>query len=448
MAAGRHRQHGDRPGRHARDAAADDHHLRGHRQRWHRHAAAHPQGRPCLRRRRSLSRSSRSILADTGISDANLAIMRRALVRVTAQGTGASAFRGFDASVAGKTGTAEVKGKDDYAWFAGFAPANECEVRRGRGHRAGRSRRLGRRASRSEHTRQAPRASCRHRSRYGPFTMRRVERTRWRAVRDFVNAPLFLATIALLIYGSIVVSSATSGMAGGPGLFKRHLLGIAVGLVPMVIAWAIDYKVAQALDRTAHGRAGFLAHQPADSRTRRQRRRRHIVAPDCRGTPVPAVRAREAHPHRGDGCADRGVRGQDRPPEDVVRSLGYLGVAMVLILLQPDLGTGLVFVAITMTMLLVGGMKGRYFADPRRGSARSSSDGRARVPSAGGLSGGPAARLRRSGARPAGSRLQPRAVQDRDRLGRAVRAGPRLGHAVQPSLPAGAAHRLHLLGAR
>lgn len=68
-----------------------------------------------------------AVLADTGVSDANLDIMRRALVRVTTQGTGASAFRGFDASVAGKTGTAEVKGKDDYAWFAGFAPATNAK---------------------------------------------------------------------------------------------------------------------------------------------------------------------------------------------------------------------------------------------------------------------------------------------------------------------------------
>jgi penicillin-binding protein 2 len=65
------------------------------------------------------------VLADTGISDENLAIMRRALQRVTSQGTGAGAFRGFGASVAGKTGTAEVKGKDDYALFCAFAPASE-----------------------------------------------------------------------------------------------------------------------------------------------------------------------------------------------------------------------------------------------------------------------------------------------------------------------------------
>ncbi|MCX8006786.1 MAG: penicillin-binding protein 2 [Coriobacteriia bacterium] len=53
----------------------------------------------------------------------NLAVMRRALVRVTESGTAASAFRGFGVTVAGKTGTAQVAGKDDFAWFCAFAPA-------------------------------------------------------------------------------------------------------------------------------------------------------------------------------------------------------------------------------------------------------------------------------------------------------------------------------------
>lgn len=64
------------------------------------------------------------VLADTGLSDSTLAVLRRALVDVTREGTGQGAFRGFGVSVAGKTGTAQVKGKDDYAWFCAYAPAN------------------------------------------------------------------------------------------------------------------------------------------------------------------------------------------------------------------------------------------------------------------------------------------------------------------------------------
>ncbi len=59
----------------------------------------------------------------TKTSKRNLASMRSSLVRVTQTGTAAGVFRTFPITVAGKTGTAEVYGKDDMAWFVGFAPA-------------------------------------------------------------------------------------------------------------------------------------------------------------------------------------------------------------------------------------------------------------------------------------------------------------------------------------
>lgn len=58
------------------------------------------------------------------VSAFNLSIMRTALHEVTTQGTGRGAFRGMRTAVAGKTGTAQVAGKDDYAWFVGYAPAD------------------------------------------------------------------------------------------------------------------------------------------------------------------------------------------------------------------------------------------------------------------------------------------------------------------------------------
>lgn len=62
---------------------------------------------------------------DVKVSSADLGVMRRGLVAVTESGTGAGAFRGFAETVAGKTGTAQVAGKDDYALFAAFAPASK-----------------------------------------------------------------------------------------------------------------------------------------------------------------------------------------------------------------------------------------------------------------------------------------------------------------------------------
>jgi penicillin-binding protein 2 len=65
------------------------------------------------------------VIRETGLSSETLSTIRQALERVTETGTGASAFRGFPVRVAGKTGTAEVYGKDDYALFAAYAPADD-----------------------------------------------------------------------------------------------------------------------------------------------------------------------------------------------------------------------------------------------------------------------------------------------------------------------------------
>jgi penicillin-binding protein 2 len=64
------------------------------------------------------------VVSKPNVPAADLAVMRQALHQVTTSGTGAAAFRGFPIDVAGKTGTGEVIGKDDYALFVGYAPAD------------------------------------------------------------------------------------------------------------------------------------------------------------------------------------------------------------------------------------------------------------------------------------------------------------------------------------
>ena len=65
------------------------------------------------------------VVYDTKTSSRNLSSMKTALVSVTEEGTGKGAFEGFPVTVAGKTGTAQVAGKDDMALFVGFAPAEK-----------------------------------------------------------------------------------------------------------------------------------------------------------------------------------------------------------------------------------------------------------------------------------------------------------------------------------
>lgn len=60
---------------------------------------------------------------DASLTPGNVAALRAALVGVTQRGTARATFSGFPVTVAGKTGTAQVKGKDDFAVFACYAPA-------------------------------------------------------------------------------------------------------------------------------------------------------------------------------------------------------------------------------------------------------------------------------------------------------------------------------------
>jgi len=51
-----------------------------------------------------------------------VSILTRSMRRVLTEGTAARFLSGVQPSIAGKTGTAEVKDKGSHSWFIGFAP--------------------------------------------------------------------------------------------------------------------------------------------------------------------------------------------------------------------------------------------------------------------------------------------------------------------------------------
>ncbi len=61
------------------------------------------------------------------ISQSTLDVVRRGLYEAanSMTGTSSAVFAGYPVEVAGKTGTAEVFGSDDYAWYASYAPADD-----------------------------------------------------------------------------------------------------------------------------------------------------------------------------------------------------------------------------------------------------------------------------------------------------------------------------------
>jgi penicillin-binding protein 2 len=59
------------------------------------------------------------------IADETLAAVHDGLRAAATEGTSAAVFADYPVAVAGKTGTAEVYGKGDYAWYASYAPADD-----------------------------------------------------------------------------------------------------------------------------------------------------------------------------------------------------------------------------------------------------------------------------------------------------------------------------------
>ncbi len=74
---------------------------------------------------RNIYRASPKKGREFDLSQDDLNVIRRGLRRVTLDGTAKGIFTGLPVTVSGKTGTSEVAGKDDYALFVAYAPAED-----------------------------------------------------------------------------------------------------------------------------------------------------------------------------------------------------------------------------------------------------------------------------------------------------------------------------------
>ena len=185
-------------------------------------------------------------------------------------------------------------------------------------------------------------------------------RTPIRRITDRAHLGLVLSIVAACAYGTLMVWSATWSMATHDAMFKRHLIGLALGLLPLAALWVIDYQKLKAWASPLALLLGLL-----------------VISPRIPGLGDTAKGATSWLQFAGIrlfqpsepakilfiivmAAVISEYRGKIEEPRDVLKVLGYAVLPLGLILLQPDLGTGMVFVAIAFGMLLVGGMKGRY----------------------------------------------------------------------------------------
>lgn len=186
-------------------------------------------------------------------------------------------------------------------------------------------------------------------------------KTPLRRLTDRTHLGVVLATLALAGYGTLMVWSATTGMTAHETMFRRHLLGLALGLIPLVLLWVIDYQRLKAWAGPLVFVLAFLVISP----------RVPGLGYESGGATswlqIAGIRLfQPSEPAKilfivVLAAVISEYRGKIEEGRDVLKVLGYVAVPLGLILVQPDLGTGLVFVAIAAGMLFIGGLKRRYF---------------------------------------------------------------------------------------
>lgn len=168
-----------------------------------------------------------------------------------------------------------------------------------------------------------------------------------------VNIPLFVVVFLLVGYGLIVVYSAVS--VDPDYSFSRQLLGVALGLIAMVIMWAIDYR------KLADWTLPFLIinvvlilspHLP-------------IIGVTTMGATSWINIGMQIQPGEFakitvimlDASIIARYNGRLDNPVEYLKALGLMLIPFICIMTQPDLGTGLVYLFIAAISLIVGGAR-------------------------------------------------------------------------------------------
>ncbi|MEG1512207.1 MAG: rod shape-determining protein RodA [Raoultibacter sp.] len=183
-----------------------------------------------------------------------------------------------------------------------------------------------------------------------------INATRPRRFKAF-NIPLIIVVALLVGYGLLVVYSATS--ADADYSFSRQLSGVAVGLIFMLLLWRFDYQ--QLSDFTVL----FLIvnvvlilspHLP-------------VIGVDAKGATSwvnllgfqvqPGEFAKVTVILLAASVVSR-YGGKLDDPREYLKAIGILAIPFFCIMTQPDLGTGLVYLAIAAVALIVGGARVKY----------------------------------------------------------------------------------------
>ncbi|MFQ5574260.1 MAG: rod shape-determining protein RodA [Terriglobia bacterium] len=173
-----------------------------------------------------------------------------------------------------------------------------------------------------------------------------------------IDFGLLLVVAALLTYGMLMLYSADKASGGETAFFSRQIIGLGVGLVLLLAVSLINYNAlgsyavyiyfaniavlvgVTVFGGAAHGAQRWLSilgfqFQPSE-----------IAKVLLIVTLATFLASRKGNISR---------------PRDLLFAFLHVGIPLIIIAKQPDLGTSLVLVAILMGMLLAGGTRLRYY---------------------------------------------------------------------------------------
>lgn len=181
-----------------------------------------------------------------------------------------------------------------------------------------------------------------------------------RRIRDILtslNYPVVFAALALICYGLVVVWSATEGSSEYD--FKKQLMGVGVGFVIMLVLWRIDYQRFSSYTYAFLGLCVILMLLPLLPVIGRninganswislfgQQLQPGELAKVCYILFMASLIAR--------------YKGRIESGREYLKCFALMMIPIVAIMLQPDLGTGMVLFVIGMVVLFAGGANRRW----------------------------------------------------------------------------------------
>lgn len=174
----------------------------------------------------------------------------------------------------------------------------------------------------------------------------------------FLHLPLILVTVLLVVYGLLVVYAATS-FDSEKYSFSRQLMGVVAGTIAMVALWRVDYRIVSNMTMPLLVITLLL-----------------ILSPLVPGLGTDAGMGARCWINVGiqlqpgefakitvillDASVLARYGGRLNDAREYLKALGCMMAPFVAIMLQPDLGTGLVYLFIGAVVLVVGGARLRY----------------------------------------------------------------------------------------